>query len=132
MRKYSRLCQHTLACLQRVSFLQSICALKRLPITSPLPPLDLLPATVHLEPFAVMCVSFAVSCHVYQRALRVVDGVQLKWQHASRSPETDPAWKADLSLLSGGQRSLVAIALLIAVNFSMQTPAHHYVKFTTL
>ena len=50
------------------------------------------------------------------------EGVQFQWRHHSGGVSSD-TWQADLAQLSGGQRSLVAIALLVAVSFN-QFVAH--------
>ena len=41
--------------------------------------------------------------------------MQFQWRHHSDGVGSD-TWQADLAQLSGGQRSLVAIALLVAVS----------------
>ena len=46
---------------------------------------------------------------------QVGEGVQFQWRHYSNEGSSN-SWQADLAQLSGGQRSLVAIALLVAVS----------------
>lgn len=53
---------------------------------------------------------------MFQAGALVADEVRLTWRHAHASGGQASAWSSDLSLLSGGQRSLVAVALLIAVS----------------
>ena len=43
---------------------------------------------------------------------QVGEGVQFQWRHQSGGGDS---WQNDLAQLSGGQRSLVAITLLVAV-----------------
>lgn len=51
------------------------------------------------------------------------EGVQFQWCHHSKEGSSD-SWQADLAQLSGGQRSLAAIALLVAVS-SNRSDAQH-------
>lgn len=52
---------------------------------------------------------------VVHGASQVGEGVQFQWRHQNDKGKGG-SWQEDLAQLSGGQRSLVAIALLVAVS----------------